>query len=154
MNLKLFERRLRTVIEDNRLQTHQTIIEQLGVDGMSSDESDHDALPADPFEPQNPQYHVLPPKFRAKELHSFLTALDRFYIQDRKVTNALQGNFPRHRIFDPRSPSCSHKPLYIDGLPINAYDPQWLQEHPGVTPAQTPYNFSYDPSIFAYSQQF
>ena len=132
-------------MEDGRLRAHQAIIERLGVDGMSSDESDNEAHEPDAL---NPRYRVLLPKFCARELHHFLAALDRFYIHSRKETNALRGSFPRHRIFDPRSPMFSDKSIYIDGLPINAYDPHWLQERTCINPDKTPYVFTFNPSMF------
>jgi hypothetical protein len=67
----------------------------LNVDGMLSDEEDN--IDDQPIGASiNPSYHVLTPRWRSKELTSFLHVLDSLYIIVRRFdSNRQRGNWPR-----------------------------------------------------------
>jgi len=78
------------------LQKHAHILEQLGPQGMSSDESDHEEATRDRMLGTcSPHYLVCLPRWRAGSLSDWLHVFDSTYILDCRVNGASQGDFPR-----------------------------------------------------------
>jgi hypothetical protein len=103
----------------SQLQKHLPLLQQLGVEGMSSDKSEHDDLTG------HPRFFVLCPIWRAKELTSWLRMFNSVHMIERRSGDDGRGAYPRLRILaTPQRLSGTNK--FVSGLPINAYDPSWL----------------------------
>ncbi|KAF8877194.1 hypothetical protein BD779DRAFT_1429120, partial [Infundibulicybe gibba] len=127
VSLKLFVRRLETVQLHPRLQRHEHIIQRLGTDGMSSDESeDEDAHIQAAARLDNPRFKILQPKWRAKPLTIWLRVIDSVHLISRRSGDkSARGAYPRLRISNERAPEFSKSKKFVKGLPKNAYDPVW-----------------------------
>ncbi|RXW16639.1 hypothetical protein EST38_g9216 [Candolleomyces aberdarensis] len=145
--------RLETILAIPDLHSHEDLLHLLNVDGMSSDEEDnvHAQLRDTAV---NPSYHVLTPRWRSKELTTFLHVLDSLYIIVRRFdSNRQRGNWPRPRRYDSLNPTFSRKTDFPKNLPQNAYNEQWLNAFPNVKLSVNPtmpYNFTHSPNIFQY----
>lgn len=93
------------------------MLEELGVDGMSSDE---EAITA-----EGKKYLVLVPRWRAAVLTPWLRVFDSLYLRYRTMAEHgdQRGCMPRRR-YASRKESASRK--FVPGLPINAYRADWL----------------------------
>lgn len=121
------------------------MLDRLGIDGMSSDDSDIDAGGL-------PQYRVTQPLWRAGSVGTWLRALDVLYLMHRRESGTTtRGAFPRRRLVTLLS-SSSNK--FVPGLPINAYKPTWLRSRlevkNTVRPNATPYLFLHSSAIQEY----
>ncbi|KAF8879037.1 hypothetical protein BD779DRAFT_1415952, partial [Infundibulicybe gibba] len=123
----LFVRRLETVQLHPRLQRHEYMIQRLGTDGMSSDESeDEDAHIQAAARLDNPRFKILQPKWRAKPLTIWLRVIDSVHLINRRSGDkSARGAYPRLCISDERAPEFSKSKKFVKGLPKNAYDPVW-----------------------------
>jgi hypothetical protein len=147
--IKLFHRRLDTAQSHPGLRRHFTMLQRLGVDGMSSDESESEDL--DTTNQANPQYNILPPIWRAQELSDWLHVFDSIHMLGRRgSSSSIRGALPRLRRYTEGLKSKKLK--WVSRLPRNAYDPHWLasQHNAGfvVQPSQD-YDFSHDNSLFS-----
>jgi hypothetical protein len=116
---QLFHRRFEVAQMNPSLQKHVPLLQRLGVEGMSSDESENDDLT------KNPRFFVLSPRWRAKELSTWLRMFDSLYMIERRSGGDGRGAYPRLRIY--KSPqSFSRSTRFVPGLPVNTYDPSWL----------------------------
>jgi len=132
------------------LQKHAHILEQLGPQGMSSDESDHEEATRDRMlGTRSPRYLVCLLHWRAGSLSDWLHILNSTYISDRRVNGASRGDFPRLRAHDPQDPHLSNHPSKaIPGLPKNAYDLTWLSSQRNFAYGKEDYAFIHDNRIF------
>ncbi|KAJ3551266.1 hypothetical protein NM688_g4804 [Phlebia brevispora] len=141
----LFQRRLDIVRMTPALARHEEILRRLGVNGMSSDESDTGAQPV--------QYRITTPRWRHPAIRPFLQVLDDLYTLFRLqggFSNSRQGSIHRHRV--PANIQSDGHP--VSGLPQNAYNPEWLGSQASfvqgqLAPQPQHYSFTYDPSIHA-----
>ena len=123
------------------------MLKELGVDGMSSDETDV----GDPIG----QKRILIKDWRNSNLTIWLRTFDEVYMRRREKPvgeEDLRGNLPHIR-----TPSDKHSQSskVVRGLPINAYEPEWLERlHPldyaDVDPKPTPYRFLHDNSVISF----
>ncbi len=142
--IQLFQRR-RLIAKS--IERHLGIMDELGDDGMSTDESH--------FDPDTHQvmYTVTKPEWRHPDLHNWLKVFDRLY--DRMHINSWsldkRGAHPHLRVGSRRVHQKSHAPT---GLPINAYDPTWLDSREPLylryvlRPKTEEYNFSHSSDVF------
>ncbi|KAJ3544295.1 hypothetical protein NMY22_g2826 [Coprinellus aureogranulatus] len=150
----LFQRRVEALATLPALQQHLPLLQRLSIDGMSSDEEeDADDLPrqiARGVPARNPNYRVLTPVWRSKELTMFLHILDSVYLIKRRLENQ-RGNWPRPRVYDPSNLKMSKKTKFPKNLPENAYDKDWLKKFPNarlsVNPT-APHDFTHSPAVF------
>jgi len=124
-----------------QMEPQRKMIEDLGVDGMSSDEE----------EVINGQkrYLIIPPQWRDSFIGPWLRVFDGLCMYHRLESDATdgRGRRPRDRVATNRL-GASRK--FVAGLPINAYRKSWLDKqldvknvvHPG--PAQV---YSHDPAL-------
>ncbi|KAG8926274.1 hypothetical protein FRC02_009027 [Tulasnella sp. 418] len=113
--IRLFYARRRTLSSSRLLRQHLEIVDQLGIDGMSSDEEvdDHDG--------RGKHFQIAKKTWRNKDATTFLRTLDAFRHSLRSET---RGQNIRARYDDAGRESTS---LLVDGLPKNAYDQQYLR---------------------------
>lgn len=117
------------------------MLDDLGIDGMSSDEEERidDGV----------QYRILVPRWRSPNLTPWLRQFDEIYLYYRHEKNSrdLRGTFPRRRL--PSSVwSTSRK--FVAGLPINAYRTDWLDAQldiPNIVHPAPPITYSHDPDL-------
>ena len=117
------------------------MLEELGIDGMSSDEEE--------VVNGRKRYLILPPEWRAPYLGPWLRVFDGLCMYHRLECEATdgRGRRPRDRVATNRV-STSRK--FVAGLPTNAYRDSWLDKqldvknivHPG--PKQ---GYSHDPAL-------
>jgi len=149
-----FQRRLHIATLDPLLGKHVHILQRLGVEGMSSDESDVEELRRDPaVRRRQPSYFVLTPSWRHPSLTAWLSAFDSMHVIARRTTgNRLRGAYPRCRIYARDRPSKSKR--YVSHLPTTAYDPGWLKTRHNieftVAPTEEIYPFTHDDRINMY----
>ena len=130
------------------LQKHVQILQRLGVQGMSSDESDHEVVASHPPAWRtNPRYLVRSPAWRAAHLTLWLRTFDAGHmIKCRMVEGGSRGAFPRLHVYNGQPSNVSKKTFIRD-----AYDPQWLAHRKDVqfcvTLDKQPYDFSHDLNI-------
>jgi hypothetical protein len=131
------------------LARHVDILERLGVDGMSDDESETNDIPR--TRRQRVKFKVLTPKWRNPSLTDWLHVLDTVYWVRRRDKGSSRGDYPRNRLYNARTPRFSTRKSYVPGLPINAYSAEWLEERHdvdfAVCPGQEIYDFSHGHDI-------
>ena len=92
---------------------------------MSSDESENEDLT------KNPRFLVHRPRWRAEELSTWLRMFDSSHMIERRSCGDHHGAYPRLRVY--KSPQdFSKSTRFVPGLPINAYDPDWLARQADV----------------------
>lgn len=91
-------------------------------DGMSGDETDHRG--EQPIAGQR-KFFVVRPGWRSQEVTRWLRVIDCLYMIHRFSLDgrATRGNWVRHRIDSDR---VAWDRLPVSGLPVNFYDPSWL----------------------------
>lgn len=124
-------------------------MDALGADGMSSDESS-----LDPHTGQT-TYTVVKPGWRHPDLHHWLKIFDDLH--NRNHINAVvldkRGMFTHIRTGSQKVRSAQYAP---PDLPVNAYDPDWLQSKTPLSlkhelrPKEYQYNFNHSPEVIAY----
>lgn len=117
------------------------MLEELGPDGMSSDEETNT--------PQGKQYLILVPKWRAPMLGAWLRVFDCLYLRHcNRVENGDQrGCLPRKWIASTKQ-STSQK--FVPGLPVNAYGVEWLEQRldvPNIIHPSPPRPYTHDPAL-------
>lgn len=130
------------------LRTHIRILERLGVQGMSSDESDGEA-PNEIQHVSEPTFEILRPKWREPRLAGWLRCLDTLHMKSRRPDGKpARGNHPHQRV-EGDSVKYSKSKGFVSGLPINAYEPRWLATRTDVDFDVYPDKETYDFSIQA-----
>lgn len=146
LKFQLFVRRLIVCAQTPRLRPHVPILQRLGVDGMSSDESDHDN--------GLPQFRVLTKAWRHPNLAPWLRVFDALHRQSRfrPIDQNTKGAQPHLRI---ASAKLDNRRAAVPQLPQSAYHPGWLADR---TPHdldlieiddQEEYDFTHSPDIQA-----
>ncbi|KAF8160483.1 hypothetical protein K438DRAFT_2071165 [Mycena galopus ATCC 62051] len=149
---ELFHRRRYLAYTFKPLQKHINMLEQLGVDGMSSDESDTEDIGAGTM-----QYQILAPQWRANHIAGWLRIFDSLHNILRRNGNsqAHLGSFPRRRKVGQRR---SKSTKFVSGLPINVYDPRWitadLRRKYDLQPSTEHYDFTHESDIIQYVEVF
>lgn len=133
---------------------HVDILERLTVAGMSSDESDNERTVADPARTQRePSYEIIMPAWRNQRLFAWLHVFDKFHIATRRRIGASPGEWPHARQINVRNPKISSSTKYIPDLPIDAYDPAWLNTRYDlelmVRPSEEIYDFTHPDAVHA-----
>jgi len=95
-----------------------SLVDTLGVDGMSSDESEVD-------EGGQRAYRVKRRIWRSKALEKYLRRIDKDYNRTNAYGNGRAGKPPRVRKRPAYNDSAAEA---IRGLPANFYDPNWLRK--------------------------
>jgi len=115
--LQLYYRRLHVTKMHPDLRRLQGLIRSLGVDGMSSDESD--------VEVSGPVYGIKHVPWRGDIVTLCLRQLDSIHLSLRTTTvgRLKRGNLPRIRRDNPNLLS-ERGP--VGGLPMNCYNPEWF----------------------------
>jgi hypothetical protein len=126
------------------MEPQRRMLEDLGVDGMSSDEE----VPTD----EGKQYISLVPKWRAPVLAFWLRVFDSLYLRHRNQAEHGDqcGCLPRKRITTAKE-STSRK--FVPGLPINAYRADWLDQQldiPNVVHPSPAEPYVHDPQLTQY----
>ncbi|KAG6849349.1 hypothetical protein H0H93_009215 [Arthromyces matolae] len=125
----LFNRRLEVAQIYPFLQRHVRLIQQLGVDGMSSDESDHEeAIHNNTVGSRRPRYEVILPPWRAVELSRWLHVFDSLYSVARRSLGPSRGDHPRIRHYNPANIRFSVTNSFVTHLPGCLYRAEWLTE--------------------------
>ena len=150
-SIQLFQRRLLVAQSFPPLHRHIAMLQRLGVDGMSDDESDVEELQLNPQTRQRaPRYFVVQPAWRAKTMTPWLQIFDSLHILLRRMNDSpSQGAYPRQRIYNYRPKRFSHRAKkYVSNLPLDAYDQHWLSTMYNVSfsvcPEKQPYDFAHD----------
>jgi hypothetical protein len=146
--IKLFQRRRDAAKLIKPHTDHLGILDALGIDGMSSDESF-----VDPDTHQT-TYTVTKPEWRHPDLHNWLGVFDQLHRRNHIESWSIdkRGAFPHIRSWSQKVHSKSHAP---SSLPINAYDPQWIEgrerfylDHV-LYPQMEEYDFTHSSDVFA-----
>ena len=111
---QLLEGRKKTVNSIPELRKHAWILDRLGSAGMSSDESS--------MELGVRLYRVKKKYWRAAELTPFLHTIDRVTAQTKSATTSKGSQ----KYFRLPGEGVSSEGGIVPGLPINFYDPAWL----------------------------
>ncbi|KAJ7200997.1 hypothetical protein GGX14DRAFT_371569, partial [Mycena pura] len=134
---KLFQVRRHTVATHPYLQSHLAMVERFGVEGTSDDESDHD-------DPHHPRYDIRHLSWMSKEATNWKRTIDKI-----GSLTKYQGKVHRAERQRTISGKKSTRP-YISGLPLNAYDKEWLSKdpmRPKLVRAAANYDFAHDPEF-------
>jgi len=141
-SIQLFHRRRE--IAEKFANKHLGILDSLGRDGMSSDESVVD------LDTHQTVYIVTKPEWRHPNLHNWLKYFDqlhhRKHIEGWSIDK--RGAFPHIRTLSRKVHKMSHGP---PALPINAYDRRWLESKEPLylnhvlCPKMEEYNFVHSP---------
>ncbi|KAH9030593.1 hypothetical protein EDB83DRAFT_2173849, partial [Lactarius deliciosus] len=131
------------------LKKHVEVMDALGADRISSDESS--------FDPHTSQttYTVVKPSWRHPDIHHWLKVFDDLH--HRNHINAFvlnkRGMFTHIRTSSQKVGQAQYAP---PGLPVNAYDPNWLQSKTALSlkhelhPKEYPYDFNHSPEVIVY----
>ncbi|KAJ7078370.1 hypothetical protein C8R43DRAFT_910409, partial [Mycena crocata] len=129
------------------LQKHIKMLEELGVDGMSSDESQKED------NARTPEYHILAPSWRARRVAPWLRMFDSLHHILRKEGEAAvsRGGWPRYRKITQKKSSSSK---FVAGLPRNFYDSRWIESDAlrkyDLRADAVPYDFTHDDDIMKF----
>ncbi|KAJ7444118.1 hypothetical protein B0H11DRAFT_1747655, partial [Mycena galericulata] len=143
---ELFHRRRYIAYMFKPFRRHIDMLEHLGIDGMSSDESETEDIGED----EHIQYHILSPQWRAGRVAPWVRTFDSIHNILRKSgeSQTTCGSFPRNRKMVNRK-STSIK--FVAGLPINTYDPEWMERDPirkyNLRPLTQQYDFTHDEDV-------
>lgn len=136
---KLFRRRRDTVETNPHLSEHLAIMDELGVEGMSGDESGG----------EDGSCNVLRPPWRSEMLSDWLHVIDTVYIRGRMKSGDRRGCLPHSRVY--QDDSISSKGQCVKGLPKSAYDPTWLRSGVDVGKTEEVYSFMHASKLFGTS---
>ncbi|EIW54269.1 uncharacterized protein TRAVEDRAFT_132465 [Trametes versicolor FP-101664 SS1] len=138
----LFFRRRHVAMKYPQLAPHLPMLEQLGVDGMSSDESDS----------QNgvKYYRILRKSWRPERVTLWVRGFDAVEAISRP-SNA-RGNQPRKRM---QSTKVDDSRDAVKGLPRNAYDATWYAKlgdfaREDLCRSEETYSFDHCPAVWRY----
>lgn len=146
--MQLFHRRRNVAKFFDPLKRHLDILEALGPNGMSSDESDVDC------NTRQLTYTIVKPDWRHPDLHNWLKVFDQLHHRNHINSWSLdkRGAFPHIRIGSQKV----HRKVQVPaGLPINAYDPKWLDGREELylkhvlCPKEERYIFSHSSDVIA-----
>ncbi|TFK70723.1 hypothetical protein BDN72DRAFT_896178 [Pluteus cervinus] len=134
------------------LEHHVPILERLGVDGMSSDESDTDD---ENRGARLPVFRILLPRWRSPAISAFLHIIDMAHVAHRMVStdaSISRGANPRIRSIDASASRYSPKVNnFVADLPMNAYRQEWLDRRADVPftirPQAEDYDFQHDGAV-------
>ncbi|KAJ3505876.1 hypothetical protein NLJ89_g7183 [Agrocybe chaxingu] len=154
-----YQRRLEACLLHPRLAEHEAIIRALGIEGMSSDESDYGEVQDNPFTRMRaPRYYILHPRWRNPSLTGWLQTFDSIYSIVRRTNMQLRGAYPRSRYANGSEMKMSQSKAFVRNLPISAYKKTWLDMQPDmhftVGPAEEDYPFTHDPEVIQYIQAY
>ena len=132
------------------------MLQRLGVEGMSSDESESEDLMNQ--RPQTrrraPLFYVRRPVWRNPAISEWLQIFDTLHIIMRRMLSPKsRGAYPRKRIHNPDGPFSTSK-RFVCQLPTNAYNEAWLADQTRldgaiiVRPMMQGYDFNHDTQIF------
>lgn len=127
--VRLYKWRLNAIAEDPQLSRHKRLLEALGTQGMSSDESDTKA-PG-----KSTTYPRVYPQWRSQQLSSFLWKLDAIVekIHASPIGRRKRGGNPlRIRPHTSKYNTTAAAPI---GFPRNCYDKEWLDSLPARSKA-------------------
>lgn len=133
------------------------MIQRLGVDGMSSDESDYGELARNPpARARPPRYYVLQPLWRHSSLSSWLETFDVVYCIIRRVGLNRRGAYARQRQQNAVQVRYSTNKSFVRELSVSTYDVDWLAGRGDrdfvVLPSPELYSFTHNPEIIRYTQ--
>jgi hypothetical protein len=131
------------------------MIQRLGIDGMSSDESDYGELPRNPpARMRPPRYYVLQPLWRHPDLSAFLETFDVVYCILRRLSISRRGAYARLRQQNATTVKYSTSKAFVPGLSVSTYSANWLEARGDVEfvvfPSSEPYSFTHDPEVIRY----
>jgi len=147
--IKLFQRRRNIAKLVKPLTGHLGILDALGDDGMSTDESF-----VDPDTHQT-TYKVTKPEWRHPDLHNWLKVFNQLHHRSHIESWSLdkRGTFPHIRARSQKVHRKSHVPT---GLPIDTYDPKWIEsreclylDHVLCPQREQRYDFIHSSDVFA-----
>ncbi|KAH9172229.1 hypothetical protein EDB89DRAFT_1851400, partial [Lactarius sanguifluus] len=143
---QLFQRHHEIAKLFDPLTTHLGILDTLGPDGMSSDES--------LVNPDTHQltYTVAKPDWRHPDLHNWLKVFNQLHHRNHINSWSLnkRGAFPHIRAGSHKVHKKEHAPTR---LPINTYDPKWLEGRESLylkhvlCPQTEQYNFNHPSAV-------
>jgi len=130
------------------LKEHLKLLEALGSAGMSSDESTIE------LSTNQLTYTVVKPEWRHPDLHNWLRVFDQLHLRNHINSWSVdkRGTFPHIRALSQKVRKKAHAP---PGLPINAYDPKWLEGREPLylkhvlCPKEEQYTFSHPSDVIA-----
>lgn len=125
---------------------------QLGIEGMSEDESDYDELQDNPpARTRAPRYYILHLKWRNASVRPFVHVLDLIYSIMRRVSLRRRGAYTRQRRDSALSTRYSTSMSFVPGCPMSTYSPEWLASQNAleflVRPSEETYDFSHDREV-------
>ncbi|KAI0715187.1 hypothetical protein C8Q76DRAFT_619567 [Earliella scabrosa] len=139
----LFQRRLKAASTEPDLKRHVYILQRLGPEGMSSDES--------AMENGVKQFRILKKDWRSPHLTAWLRVFDGINREQRfnPLTESTRGADPRHRFESGKASTSSRA---VSCLPINAYNPTWYEERTPyarqrLQARKKAYDFTHTPEI-------
>ncbi|KAH9037590.1 hypothetical protein EDB85DRAFT_1888287 [Lactarius pseudohatsudake] len=117
---KLFQHHREIAKYYSPLTKHLGLLDTLGVNGMSSDESAVDA------DTTRVTYTIIKPSWRHSLLHNWLKVFDQLHHQNHinSWSTDKHGTFAHIHTGSHKVHETVHAPPH---LPINAYDPKWLE---------------------------
>lgn len=141
---QLYHRRRDITFVYPQMEPQRRMLEDLGVDGMSSDE--------EVKTPEGKRYLVLAPRWRAPALTFWLRIFDSLYLhhRNREEHGDQRGCLPRRREGSTRE-STSRK--FVPGLPLNAYKAEWLEQQldvPNMVHPSAEHPYGHDPQLAQY----
>ncbi|KAH9480137.1 hypothetical protein JR316_0006734 [Psilocybe cubensis] len=142
-------RRQITICEEEPLaRPHLGIMQGLGLNGMSSEDSDYPPSPDVPLRiPSQKQFVVLRPIWRAREITPWIHIFDLLWAHRRDVQEDGRGKQPVFRIR--MIHTVSYDTPIVQGLHHNAYDLPWITSPAGNDTQYNPvmYDFTYSPGL-------
>ncbi|KAH8976613.1 hypothetical protein EDB92DRAFT_1960470 [Lactarius akahatsu] len=129
---QLFQRRREIVKLYDPLKKHLEVMDALGADGIQT------------------TYTVVKPSWRHPDIHHWLKVFDDLHHQNHINAFVLdkRGMFTHIRTGSQKVRQAQYAP---PGLPVNAYDPNWLQSKTALSlkhelhPKEYPYDFNHSP---------
>ena len=114
---QLYHRRRDVTFLHPQMERQRRMLEDLGIDGMSSDEEE--------IANGRKLYLILTPEWRDPILVPWLRIFDGLVLYHRREADAVdgQGRMPRQRV---TTNLFSASKRFVSGLPINAYKKEWL----------------------------
>lgn len=125
------------------LEPQRPLLNQLGPDGMSSDEEREIGTVK--------EYDIFVPAWRSTVVTAWLCLFDILYTRARcdGVFRDSRGAYPRTRVIEENA-TVSASPVFVSGLPLNAYDEGWLRRQVdvrNVVRPRPPVEYYHDPRV-------
>ncbi|KAF9487922.1 hypothetical protein BDN71DRAFT_1513501 [Pleurotus eryngii] len=127
-------------------------MQHLGPDGMSSYESNvEDGRGGeDPANLTRSIFRVVAPNWRACEVGKWLEPFDAIHLFSHHNSNDLRGQYPRLWLRTPHTVDRTTRA--VKDLPVNAYDPAWLEQQTQadftIRATNQCYEFQHDNRLF------